>query len=239
MAKNARQIESDTSGITRAQVAKRLGRHISWVRRREGKELHPALVDGVHRFDLGEVESLAVGLESERQALEASQAVTDRIHRMFDLHLRAPDRFSVEGIAERVDVDARVVRALHAKWSDEFLHEVPRLLSRKELQVITDREEREAEREHAERMAQWAREDEERLRSHEARVRRLRAEQDAGDAAREQERMRRRAREEQERAATIARAGSPDPDLHAQVRKIAEAKTLQELLRLARELWER
>lgn len=239
MAKSVRQAQSDTLGITRAQVAKRLGRDISWVRRREGKELHPALVDGVHRFDPAEVESLAAGLEREREALEASEAVTDRIHRMFDLHLRAPDRFSAEGIAEHVDVDVRVVRALHAKWSDEFLHDVPRLLSRRELRGLADREEREAEREHAERMAQWAREDEERLRSHEARMRRLRAEQEARDAAREQERMRRRAREGRERAATIAKAASADPELHAHLRKIAEAKTLQQLLRLAHELWTR
>jgi hypothetical protein len=46
--------------LTRAAVAKRLGRSITTVRRMEGNELHPWTDSrGVHQFDDGEVERLA------------------------------------------------------------------------------------------------------------------------------------------------------------------------------------
>lgn len=46
--------------LTRAQVAKRLGRSIATVRRLEGVALHPVLdSDGIHRFDPDEVERVA------------------------------------------------------------------------------------------------------------------------------------------------------------------------------------
>ena len=46
--------------LTRAAVAKRLGRSIATVRRLEGNELHPWTDErGVHRFDAAEVDELA------------------------------------------------------------------------------------------------------------------------------------------------------------------------------------
>jgi len=46
--------------LTRARVAKRLGRSIATVRRMEGHELHPWTdARGVHQFDSSEVEQLA------------------------------------------------------------------------------------------------------------------------------------------------------------------------------------
>jgi hypothetical protein len=194
-------------------------------------------VNGVYRFASTEVDALAAELESERKALEASQAITVEIHRMFDLHLRAPTTWSTEGIAEKAGVDPRVVRSMFVKWADEFLSEVPRLFSRRELQAIQEREEREAEREHAERMARWAREGEEQLKRHEAEWKRKRAEQDAKDAARANERRQRRAREERERAAALSRIERADPDLHLHLSRIAAAVTLQDVFRLAEELW--
>lgn len=50
--------------MTRAEVAKALGRSISTVRRMEGKELNPFCDSfGVHQFDPDEVENLAEDLQ--------------------------------------------------------------------------------------------------------------------------------------------------------------------------------
>lgn len=46
--------------LTRAGVAKRLGRSLATVRRMEGTDLHPDVDDrGIHRFDPAEVEEVA------------------------------------------------------------------------------------------------------------------------------------------------------------------------------------
>src|SRR5690349_13236282 len=47
--------------LTRAQVAKRLGKSIATVRRLEGHALHPTRDErGIHRFDRAEVDQLAI-----------------------------------------------------------------------------------------------------------------------------------------------------------------------------------
>lgn len=58
--------------MTRAEVAKRIGRSIATVRRMEGKELHPSVDwNGVHLFDPDEVEAVAQELkENGRRSLE-------------------------------------------------------------------------------------------------------------------------------------------------------------------------
>jgi hypothetical protein len=67
--------------ITRAQVARRLGKSIATVRRLEGHALHPCLDDsGVHRFDPEEVERLRQegGTRTEPAAAEWLQVHGDR-----------------------------------------------------------------------------------------------------------------------------------------------------------------
>jgi len=56
--------------LTRAGVAKRLGRSLATVRRMEGTELHPSVDDrGVHRFDPDEVDAFtARGSDQPAQA---------------------------------------------------------------------------------------------------------------------------------------------------------------------------
>jgi hypothetical protein len=54
--------------LTRAQVAKRLGKSIATVRRLEGEQLHPRRDEaGTHRFDAGEVERLAATVRIARR----------------------------------------------------------------------------------------------------------------------------------------------------------------------------
>ncbi len=229
-----RMTTDDSLGMTRARVAKRLGRHESWVRRHEGKDLHPTFVGGVYRFEPAEVDALATKLEVEKAALEASEAATVEIHRMFDAHLCAPTNFSVEGIAERTGVEPRVVRSMFTKWADEFLTDVPRLLSRKELHAMQEREEQQADREHQERMAEWAREDEERLKRWAADRKRRQREQDVADAARARARASRRM--EWEASLAKARQSGGPAVFQDQITKIAEAKTLPELAILLAEI---
>jgi hypothetical protein len=234
MARSKRQADSGSLGLTRAEAAKRLGRHESWVRRREGKELHPTLVNGVNRFALSDLDALAAKLEAERRAFEASETATIEIHRMFDLHLRAPMTWCVETIAEKAGVHPRVVRSMFAKWADEFLSEVPRLLSRRELQAIERREEQQDQREHEERMAQWEREHDEWMKRVADERKRQKREQEAADAARAKVRALRR--KEWEESLAKALSGGTDPGFQDQITRLAEAKTLQEVVSLFLEL---
>lgn len=62
--------------ITRAQVARRLGRSIATVRRLEGSVLHPSRdVDGVYRFDASEVDRVV----AERAARPVPIRVEERL----------------------------------------------------------------------------------------------------------------------------------------------------------------
>jgi phage protein D len=63
--------------LTRTQVARRLGKSLATVRRLEGVQLHPHVdANGVHRFEVREVELLARRRHSPRtRANEASPAV--------------------------------------------------------------------------------------------------------------------------------------------------------------------
>lgn len=70
-----------TLGMTRKQVADRLGRSLATVRRLEGALLHPHRdARGVHHFDRDEVEALAHDLIAGRISLgrEQEAAVDDR-----------------------------------------------------------------------------------------------------------------------------------------------------------------
>lgn len=64
--------------LTRAQVAKRLGKSIATVRRLEGERLHPRRdAAGIHRFDAGEVARLASQLAIERGGRATSAGAGD------------------------------------------------------------------------------------------------------------------------------------------------------------------
>ena len=47
-----RQSKNDRPKLLRHEVARRAKRDVSWVRRREGKDLHPVFDDGAHRFEV-------------------------------------------------------------------------------------------------------------------------------------------------------------------------------------------
>ncbi len=64
--------------ITRAETARILGRDTSWVRRREGTELHPVVGrDGWHRFDEAEVLALALRLGQPSDSSEVAAGLVD------------------------------------------------------------------------------------------------------------------------------------------------------------------
>ena len=64
--------------ITRAEAARVLRRHTSWVRRREGIELHPVVGrDGWHRFDEAEVFALALRLGRPPDSPEIAASLVD------------------------------------------------------------------------------------------------------------------------------------------------------------------
>ncbi len=64
--------------VTRAEAACILGRHTSWVRRREGTELHPVVGrDGWHRFDETEVFAVAPRLRRLPDSSESAATFVD------------------------------------------------------------------------------------------------------------------------------------------------------------------
>jgi hypothetical protein len=64
--------------MTRAEAAHLLRRHRSWVRRREGTELHPVVGrDGWHRFDETEVLALALRLGQPSDSREVAAGLVD------------------------------------------------------------------------------------------------------------------------------------------------------------------
>jgi hypothetical protein len=83
--------------LTRTQVARRIGKSLATVRRLEGVQLHPHVdANGVHRFEVREVELLARRLHSPRsRANEVSTAVERdqaRHHASIGLDRDAEDR---------------------------------------------------------------------------------------------------------------------------------------------------
>ena len=160
--KASRQISADSPGLTRAEVAKIMERNISWVRRREGKDLHPRMEAGVNRFDRGEVESLRRRVTAEQVEAEATDEAATFIHKAFEQHVLFPDRFSVEGIADRAAVAPAVVRGAHTQWVAKrrtagLSH--PPLLSRVQLDERERREIEAIDREYDARMAEYDREE--------------------------------------------------------------------------------
>ncbi|RYZ03024.1 MAG: hypothetical protein EOO73_29330 [Myxococcales bacterium] len=144
-----RQTNTDTPPLTRAEVAKRLGRDISWVRRREGRDLHPALRDGINHFDPEEVEQLRARLEAEDTAARAADEVVDLIHRAFEHHAGGV-RHTLDSIATQTGLETRAIKRMHAIWTETQLsigrRPPPALLSRAELLAKDQREALEIER---------------------------------------------------------------------------------------------
>jgi len=218
MPKSERQAAVDIPTLTRGEVAKRLGRDVSWVRRREGKELHPRFFDGAHQFDPHEVDALRAQLEAQKKEAEVSDAATEAIHQMFEMHAKAPRRFSVDGIAARTGASPQVVRSMHSNWLEGKEPSAPRLLTRRDLQAIETREERETEREHARQLAAWAREDDERAAARATEARARDEEYARREAARAEAQARRRHDLRTSRTTVPVRPASLDPtDLLASI----------------------
>jgi hypothetical protein len=164
-----RQTNTDRTSLTRAEVAKRLGRDISWVRRREGRDLHPALQDGVNHFDPEEVEQLGARLQAEDAATHAADDVVDLIHRAFEQQARGA-RHTEESIASQTALETRAIRRMHAMWAARRVDagEATRLLlpTRAQLRANDEREALEIERYYAEFERRTQREwEEDRLRA--------------------------------------------------------------------------
>jgi hypothetical protein len=149
MPSTKRQINSDRPTLTRAEAAKHLGRDISWIRRHEGRDLHPTLQDGVNHFDPEEVERLRARLQAEDAATQVSDDVRSLIHAAFHDHARGA-RHTLDSIAMQTGLEPRAVKRMHAAWAETQLgvgqRAVPALLSRAELLAKDDREALEIER---------------------------------------------------------------------------------------------
>ncbi|MBI2893919.1 MAG: hypothetical protein HYY06_10235 [Deltaproteobacteria bacterium] len=99
--------------MTRSQVARKLGKALTSVRRLEGKELHPIKdATGTHFFDPGEVDAFAtiqVATMSRRQAdPEGEQAAA-----AFEVFAAG---HGVREAVIRLRRQPRVIRALHHEW---------------------------------------------------------------------------------------------------------------------------
>jgi hypothetical protein len=107
--------------ISRKQAARSLGVSVATVRRMEGVDLHPNIVDGVHAFDPVEVEDLARrrsesrnmkrnGSSTNREAVSVSGEVAAVAFSLF-----ASGRSTREVVVE-LHLHPVAVRDLHANW---------------------------------------------------------------------------------------------------------------------------
>lgn len=123
--------------LTRGEAAKLTGHDISWIRRREGKSLHPKLVDGIYRFMRSEVEALQSQAESEQSIVEASERTRLLVHDAFEQHADGTSQFTLDAIAKCCSLTERQVTQMYKKWGAQEQDEgqpAPRpLLSREKL----------------------------------------------------------------------------------------------------------
>jgi len=104
--------------MTRAQVARRLGKSIATVRRMEGSELHPS-VDGrgINRFDPGEVERVAIRQVTSNAQLSAVRSFMpfrgdDTIEDDVEDPSESTDKEALEREMERTAAQARTIERL-------------------------------------------------------------------------------------------------------------------------------
>jgi transcriptional regulator with XRE-family HTH domain len=140
----AKQGDDDVilSGLTRDDVAKRLGVSISTVRRFEGTRLHP-LIDAkrVRRFKASDVERLAKELNAEQRSPRNAQQAVVRAAEMSKGELaalvfeRLEQRHSLSEIVIALRVPPEDVRELYhtwlvGLWAGELQHKEPALPAR-------------------------------------------------------------------------------------------------------------
>lgn len=187
-----RQPVADRPGPTRGQVAKRLGKNVSWVRRREGSLLNPVKdKSGIHRFDEQEVEGLVQHFASEFAATLVDEEKALRVRSILVKQLLRGQRMSVESVAEHVGLQADAVRRIYKSWSAERRvanEETPQLLSRTMLLEADRREVAAINRDYNQRMAQFEAETDEWTRKNQEAQNRRRAQQERADRARDTER---------------------------------------------------
>lgn len=122
---------ADSTRLSRAQVADRLGISVSTVRRYEGSRLHPQIsADGVHWFDSVEVAELAAELANQprmrrrlrngagesagRAPARSASSVDEVAAQVFE---RLEQRQTLAEIVVGVRISPERVRELHAQWS--------------------------------------------------------------------------------------------------------------------------
>lgn len=113
--------------LTRAGVAKRLGRSVATVRRMEGIELHPWVDErGVHQFDAGEVDAVkardaehaaptpVLAVDAEPLLADALEALSAANQELLDLRERLSDSEAsrsrsakLAGLVERENLELR------------------------------------------------------------------------------------------------------------------------------------
>lgn len=125
-----------TAGLTRSQVAERLGVAVATVRRLEGKRLHPRRVDGVWLFDPLEVAEVANerGTVVGQAKPSSAGALAAAVFKLLDLGR------TFREIVQLTESPPDVVRELHHEWRCGF--NVPPEDDR-DLEQARDRDERE------------------------------------------------------------------------------------------------
>jgi DNA-binding transcriptional MerR regulator len=140
----AKQGDGDVilSGLTRDDVAKRLGVSISTVRRFEGTRLHPVIdTKSVRRFKASDVERLAKELNAEQRSPRNAQQAVARAAEMSKGELaalvfeRLEQRHSLSEIVIALRVPPEDVRELYhtwlvGLWSGELQRKEPALPAR-------------------------------------------------------------------------------------------------------------
>lgn len=123
--------------LTRGEAAKLTGHDVSWIRRREGKSLHPKLVDGIYRFLRSEVEALQSQAALEQSIVQASEQTMLLVHDAFEQHADGSSQFTLDAIAKCCSLTERQVAQMYNKWGAQEQDEgqpCPRpLLSREKL----------------------------------------------------------------------------------------------------------
>jgi hypothetical protein len=107
--RRAARVTPATAGITRGEVAKRLGVSVASVRRMEGEALHPVRREGVWTFDPREVEQIAPGRRSETRG-EVAAAIFEMLDR----------GASFSEIVRLTRQSPEAVRDLHQQWRTGF-----------------------------------------------------------------------------------------------------------------------
>lgn len=106
---------TDCTLLTRQDVAERLGRSKSWVRWREGIDIHPVKGDdGVVRFTLAEVDELAQRTKVADEDPSSAGALEARVFERLD------QGASLHQLVVELRQPAKVLRAIWEEWRKSF-----------------------------------------------------------------------------------------------------------------------